>query len=354
MISILDRYIGRSVFVSTVLVFFIILGLFSIILFLDAVNDLGRGNFNMLALISYVLLNLPSRIYEIFPAVSLVGATVGLSLLALNSELIAMRAGGVSLASIIFSVLKVSSIFIVAGILLGEMVVPVIGEMAERGREQALKGVFTGHKADIWLRDGNETIRIGEVLPDLSLLDVAIYRFDDRARLQRQDRAKRARYIQGQWQLEDLYRSEIEDTQVRTHFYAKAPWPNGITPELISVFTVKPQVMPSWVLYRYILHLRQNQQDTASYELAFWNKVLLPVTTVIMVLLAIPFIFGDIRGGGMGQRVFIGVMLGLAYSLLQNGMGYFGLVYGVPPLVSAALPGTLFLLVALFLLRRFA
>lgn len=354
MISILDRYIGRSVFVSTVLVFIIILGLFSIILFLDAVNDLGRGNFNMLALISYVLLNLPSRIYEIFPAASLVGATVGLSLLALNSELIAMRAGGVSLASIIFSVLKVSSVFIVVGILLGEMVVPVIGEMAERGREQALKGIFTGHKADIWLRDGNETIRIGEVLPDLSLLDVAIYRFDDRARLQRQDRAKRARYIQGQWQLEDLYRSEIEDTRVRTRFYARIPWPNGITPELVSVFTVKPQVMPSWVLYRYIRHLRQNQQDTASYELAFWNKVLLPVTTVIMVLLAIPFIFGDIRSGGMGQRVFIGVMLGLAYSLLQNGMGYFGLVYGVPPLVSAALPGALFLFVALFLLRRFA
>lgn len=352
MFSIVDRYIARTVFTSTAFVFAVFIGLFSVVLFLDAVKDLGHGNFNGFTLVAYVLLSLPGRIYEIFPAATLVGTITGLSMLALNSELTALRAGGASLARIVFSVLKAGAVLVVVGVFIGELVMPTTTDVAERGRAEALGSAVHQQAYGIWLRDANEYIRIGEVLPDLSVLNIEIYQFDGQGRLRGQIVGERARYRDGHWRLEGVSLTGIGDAAVGSAQMDSYLWQPEFTDDLLSAFTIRPNVMPVWRLYQYVRHLRRNQQETAQYELAFWKKVVLPVSTAVMILLAIPFVFGRIRSGGIGQRVFVGVMLGMVYSLFDIGLGQFGLVYGVTPFLSAILPVILFLVLAIVLLRR--
>ncbi len=358
MISILDRYIGRSVIAGTAMVLIVLLGLFTVIQIFDGINQIGKGHFTVMTMLTLVILQLPSRLYEIFPIATLIGATAGLSLLALNYELVAIRAGGVSLNRIIISVLKVAAIFVIIAVILGEWVVPVTGNLAERTRAEALNSGLQKNQAGIWFRDGADFISIKEVLPDLTLRNIRIYRFNNDGKLVMQRQAWQARRHRGKWWLIGIKETSLGVTRLHTLQRKVEPWNTKLTPELVGVFTVHPQFMPSWSLYRYIGHLQKNQQDTRQYRQALWSKVLMPVSTVIMLLLAIPFVFGQIRSGGLGQRVFIGIMLGLFYGLMQGGLGYYGIIghlgaiYGFPPFVSAALPGMLFLFLAIFLIRR--
>jgi lipopolysaccharide export system permease protein len=348
----LDRHVARTLITSTLFVFVVVLGLFSVVLFLDGVSDLGRAHFNLGALLLYVVLNLPERTYEIFPAATLVGTIAGLSVLALNSELTAMRAGGLSLARLVGSIMLGGSVFVLAGVLLGEFVVPYSSDLAAEGRAQALGQAVGRRQAAIWFRDGNRFVRVGEVLPDLSLLNLDIFDVDPGKALRNQIHADRARYRQKKWLLEGVRSSVFGSGEVRSGTMADEEWEAQLTPQILAAFTVRPQVMPAWTLARYIGHLKRNQQETSRYELAFWNKLVLPFSTAVMILLAVPFVFGQIRGGGMGQRVFLGVMLGMLYSLIHIGLGNFGLTYGLPPVLGAILPAVAFLALAIAMLRR--
>jgi len=358
MISILDRYIGRSVIAGTAMVLVVLLGLLTVIQVFDGINQIGKAQYTVSTMLTLLVLQLPSRIYEVFPIATLIGATAGLSLLALNYELVAIRAGGVSLNRIIVSVLKVAAIFVVIAVILGEWVVPITGNLAERTRAEALNSGLQQRQAGIWFRDGADFISIEEVLPDLTLRNIRIYRFNDDGKLVMQRQASQAWRQGGTWWLRGIKETLLDETRVRTQQQEAEPWNTKLTPELVGVFTVRPQFMSSWSLYRYIGHLQMNQQDTRQYRQALWSKVLMPVSTVIMLLLAIPFVFGQIRSGGLGQRIFIGIMLGLFYGLMQGGLGYYGIIghlgvlYGLPPFVSAALPGFIFLFLAIFLIRR--
>ena len=143
-------------------------------------------------------------------------------------------------------------------------------------------------------------------------------------------------------------RHNAVDTQMLDQDY----WVSAIKPEVVGIFAVKPEGLPTLQLYRYLKHLRDNHQDTGRYELALWNKFFLPVATIVMVLIAIPFVFLPLRSGRMGSRLFVGVILGLGFTLLQRGFGFFGLVYGLPPLMGAVFPIALFLAAVIYLFHR--
>ncbi len=354
LISLLDRYIARSILYSTLLVSAILLGLFTFVLFIDELGDVGKGQFDLYALIKYVILSLPRRIYELFPAIALLGVILGLTSLALGSELTAIRAAGVSLLRIIGSVMKIGLVFIIGGVLIGETVVPVSDVWAERGRAEALQAGLHREATGLWLRDGADVVNIGEVLPDLTLLNVNIYHFEPPARLRTHTFADRAHFEDNVWRLTNVNKSTISEDAIRRSRSQDELWQSLVTPDVVRVFAVRPDSLSTLDLYHYIQHLRRNHQDTARYQLAFWNKVLLPAATGVMILLAVPFVFGQMRSGGMGQKVFVGIMIGLVFNGLNRGLGHMGLLYGLPTFLAAVLPVAIFLLLALYLLRRVA
>lgn len=351
--SILDRYIGRSILTSTLLVFAVLTALFTFIKFVDALGDLGKATFGLYEVVRYVVLSMPRQASELFPMTALLGTTLGLSSLAADSELIAMRAAGVSLARLVGSVVKVGVVLVVLAVIVGEVVAPVTEDMAERGRSSALQVSVRQQKdSGLWVRDGQMFVHLGEVLPDLSVLRVNIYAFDPSNHLRLQTSAQRGRYEHDAWRLEEVRQSRLDDGRVRVRQINADEWASELTPDMLKVFAVKPEGLSIWRLYRYIQHLEQNKQDTGRYDLAFWNKLMSPVAAAVMMVLAVPFVFSQMRSSGVGSRLLIGIMLGLAFYVISRGFGYFGLLYGVPPALGAVVPTLLFLGIAALMLRR--
>jgi lipopolysaccharide export system permease protein len=105
-------------------------------------------------------------------------------------------------------------------------------------------------------------------------------------------------------------------------------------------------------LHRYIRFLTENGQQSHKFELAFWQRVIDPFVTLVMLLVAVPFVLNVSRSVTMGQRMMMGVIIGLVFILFDRMVGHLGLVYNFEPIIAAMLPGTLFLVLSLVLIKR--
>lgn len=352
MLTLLDRLIGRSMLFGTMLVFGVFAALFVLIVLVDALPDYGKGHFGLSELVRFVVFSQPRKLYEIFPVIVLIGTLLGLSTLALNSELVAMRAAGVSKTRIVGASLKTGTVLVLAAVLAGEYVVPNAETRAQTGRAQALEMSFREGSGGLWLREGTAFVNIGEVLPDLSLLQVQIYEVSPEFELRRHTYAARASYADDVWRLENVRRSRIADDRARADVVASEPWHVGITPSVVAVFITRPEALSIAQLATYIEHLKANNQNVARYVLVFWQKCFMPLATALMIFLAAPFVFQPARSGSMAQRVFVGVVVGLVFVVVNRSLGYLAVIYGVPPLIAAAAPLILFFGLAVSLMRR--
>lgn len=352
MLTILDRHIGRSMLVSTGLVLCVFAALFMFIVLVDALPDFGKGNFGLAEMVRYVVLSQPRKLYEVFPVILLIGTLLGLSTLALSSELIAMRAAGISKARIIGAAMKTGFVLVIGAVLTGEYVVPRAETEAQTGRAEALATSFRQGTTGLWLRDGQSFVNIDEVLPDLSLRNVNIYDVSPDFELRRHTYAVRAAHDGEHWRLEKVHRSDIEPERVVTAVEPTRVWQAGITPSVVAVFTTRPEALSIGQLRAYIQHLKNNSQDVARYVLVFWQKSFMPLAAALMILLAAPFVFRPARSGGMAQRLFVGIGLGLIFVVVNRSFGFLAIIYGVPPLIAAIAPLLLFFVLALVFLRN--
>jgi lipopolysaccharide export system permease protein len=353
-VRLLDRYIGGTILRQSMLVFIVLMGIFLFMVFIEELADIGVGNYDLAAVFRFVALSAPRIAYEIFPMVALIGAILGLSSLALSSELIVVRASGVSLARITGSVLRIGAFFMVVVILVGEFVNPWSQSAAQRGRAEALeRAIDQDNSFGLWIRDGRKYVNVGEVLPDLTLLRIRIFEFDDANRLVSMQYAGRGRYRDNVWQLLNLRKTTITaegDSVVEA--LNQGEWQTAMTPQMMSAFLITPEQLSIQQLRQYMMYLKENSQDTRPYQLANWQKLTLPLSTAVMVVLAIPFVFGNLRSGSMGRNLFIGIMVGLVFYVVNKAFGYIVLGYGVSPIIGAGLPTLTLFIVALFMYRR--
>ena len=98
--GLLQRYIAKTILASTMMVLFVLLGLYTFMDFINELDDLGKGNYQLMDVARYMALSMPKRIYELLPVAALLGSVLGLDNLASQSELVAMRAAGVSIQKI--------------------------------------------------------------------------------------------------------------------------------------------------------------------------------------------------------------------------------------------------------------
>ena len=355
----IDQYIVQNVVYGILLVLSGLSLLLAFMYLIDNLEQLGKANFGILELIIFITLSLPKKLYELFPAIILLGTTLGLSYLAAGSELTAMRAAGVSVGRIALAAMKAGLVFIVLAVMLGEWVVPYSEGIAQRGRAEALQISFHDKYSGLWLKDGQSFINIGEVLPDRSLRNITLYKFDHNRQLVQTLYGASARYKNKGWIMQDARFSLItaKDHQIKkikVKKQATLAWDTVLTPENLAVFTVRPEGMSAFQLYQYIDHLKQNLQRTGRFELTFWNKVLMPLASFVMLLLAIPFVFTRDRASGIGQRLFIGIVIALAFNFLNLISGYTALIIGISPFFGAMTPILLFSGVAVWLFTRAA
>jgi lipopolysaccharide export system permease protein len=359
----LDRYIGQSVLLAMAVVLLALGGLDFLFTVFEELGD-TEGSYDTAAALSYVLLTLPRHLYELLPMTALVGALIGLGILAAGNELVALQAAGISRARIVLAVMKPTVLVIVLGLLLAEFVAPPLEVRGEVGKARASGEQVALSRYGHWERDGAAFMHFNAIAPEGILYGVNVFVFDGQQRMVRTVTAERAVFAGGStvaanhWVLEngvELVFAHTDDgvTGSRNDFTSQ-DWDLDLTPDLLQVLIVAPDRMAISDLYRYAQRFERQGQDADSYYLAFWKKVLQPFTTVALVLLAISFIFGPLRQVTMGLRVFTAICFGLGFTILQNLLHTMSLVYRFEPLVAVVLPLVLCALLGGLLLRRAA
>jgi lipopolysaccharide export system permease protein len=353
MIKLISRHIGSVVIIATLLVVLILLGLQVFIALVRELDDLGVGNYGLVQVIQYVLLTLPGGLYQFFPMAGLGGSLFGLGYLASHHELVVMRVSGVSFKQIIGSISKAAIILIVLVTLIGELISPMATHFAKFQRAIAKSGGQALNTSyGVWMRDEQTFIHVQTMVPGVHLLGVMQYQFTKDHRLIKMSYAKKAVVRNDQWWLQDVVETYFDQDSTRTKTIPEQLWTIEVNPELLNASKMEPDQMSLLTLKRLIDYRHQNGLQTSIYVLSFWQRLMQPVTSLIMIFLAVPFILGPLRTVQMGLRVLVGILIGFSFYLLHRFFGSLCLVYDISPIVGAVLPSGVFLTLG-FLAKRY-
>ncbi len=350
---IIDRYLGRTLVATSLLALFVLVSIFSFFSLVDQLDDTGVGNYGVFEAIKYVILTMPRLSFELFPIATVVGSMAALGMLANSSELTVIRTSGFSKIQLSMSMLKTGLLFALVSLLIGEFIAPVTEKSAQELRSIAkTQQLSLKTKNGFWSRDGNNFINIKKVLPGDKLENITIFEFDDDKVLRSTIRARDADYAEDKWILNNIIRTEIAEDKITRTQYDKAEWQVLLNPEVISMVTVKPHHLSLYGLVSYTRYLRANNQSSDLYEQAFWSKLVNPFAIFAMMLLAICMVRCEGRSVGLGQRVFIGSMIGVVFHLINQVTSHLGIVYGIPAVLSVSVPTITVFMFVYYSLRK--
>ena len=351
--KLVDRYIWISTLQGLLIAW---IALVTLDVFFAFINEAGKTNalYSTSQALIYLVYTLPSRFYEFFPTSILIGTLLGLGNLAAHSEFTAMRAAGLSIGQIIFSVLKLGLLLAIGVFIVGESLVPA-ADLQARNFKAHLKNkniVLVGD-AGLWLKENNRIIHIGSVITKKQISDISIFTFKkDHTGLESLLTSKEATASGDGWNLKKMENSLFDEKQLHKSYEENVFKKDFISAEILDVATINPNQLSSSALDKVIQHQKENNLKTDKYELIYWKRYSVPLSALVMLILAMPFLFGSARGGGTGQRVFIGIVVGIVFFLANRMINELGSVYGISPFVSAFLPSFLFFGVGVFALGK--
>jgi lipopolysaccharide export system permease protein len=347
----ITSYISRTVFFAialTLLVFVALDFIFGLISQLEKVTE----TYTALEAFYYMALTVPRRLYDLIPYSCLIGCLAGLGLLASTSELVIVRSAGVSVKRIAWIALRPALVFIAIALLLGEFVAPYTEQMAENRRHFLKYNIAQQAPQKVWNREGDEFMYVSAVLPNGVIYGLTRYKFNEQHQLESASFTKEAVFQDGHWEERDISITTLENDSVRNEVVAARRWDTPFTPNLFNILVLAPEDISMRNLHYYTNYLEAQNLKASNYSLAFWQKLLQPVATAALVLIAISFVFGPLRSVTMGQRIFTGVVFGICFLLLQKLLGPSSLVFGFPPLIAVMIPIVLCIVLGIYLLNR--
>jgi lipopolysaccharide export system permease protein len=352
--TVLSRYVGRFVFGAIILVLMVLLTIDVVGAVIDGADDI-RNDYRFADVLIHVGLTLPARIYDNIAFASLIGCLVGLGVLAGNSELVVMRAAGVSLLQITAFVAVPVLVVIISGVVLGSYVVPYTDQFAD-SRRTLLRGARDNLAATsgVWQREGNEFVHINAVYPNGRLYGVTRYRFGTEHDIQEVSFAAQATYLDGKWLEEHGSVTRFTDTGTEVDQFETRNWDSRLSPDLVQLVSMASDSLPLATLSEYASYLDDHGQKSATYWLAFWTKALQPIKVLSLVLIAVSFVLGPLREATMGFRIFAGVVTGIVFQTSQQMLGPSSVVFGFSPFWAVMAPALVCILIGLVLLRRAA
>ena len=348
----LERYLARQIYGA---VGFVLLGFLALFAFFDLIaelRDLGNGEYHLRQIFTVVALWVPAHAYELFPVAVLIGTLYVLAHLSSNSEYTVMRAAGLSPSRAGAVLAKVGLAFVVATFAIGEWIAPHTEEAAQQVRMRAMQSLIGGNLySGLWFKDERSFINVREAREAYSLSGVRIYEFDAVYRLRVVTEAQRAEYAgAGKWRLLEVAQTRFGAAGPSVAHFPEADWRSAVSPDLLNVLIVVPERMSVWKLYKYTQHLAGNRQKTERYEIALWKKLFYPLATLVMMALALPFAYMHARSGMVGIKVFLGIMLGILFHMLNSLFSHIGLLQQWPPIAAAAVPSLMFLATAMLMM----
>jgi lipopolysaccharide export system permease protein len=350
---IINSYLIRTIHLGTFTVLLALVGLAVFFVFIGELKDLGEGAYELPQVAKFVALSLPGKVVEFMPIAVLLGSLLNLGSLASNSEIIAMQASGVSMAKLIASVLQAAVILALLSFLFAEWIVPV-SEKSAHGVRNLTRGAASALyvKEGLWIKDESRVLHIAKLLPDGIARNIEVFQLDPQGKPESITRVERAIPVEQGWELQQVEKSIIGDNKIDTVSYDRLIYNGRLSRELLEVLMIEPQQMSIGDLYAYLDFLNENKLDARAEQLIFWQKLFSPLAIIVMCLLAFPFVLGVQRQSNTGQRLLIGILLGLAFVVVDRLVTQLAVHSGVNVVLVALLPGLIFLAVAIYLLAR--
>lgn len=337
--NVLNRYIAWEVIKGTLVASIVLLSLLNFFTFTDELGDTSEGSYGLKDIFIYLSLTSPRDFYELLPSSVLLGSLVTLGALGGNRELVAMQAAGASKAQIIWAVMRVGLMLAVLGAFIGEYIAPPSERAAKTFKSAATHHqVASRTKYGFWLRDGEVFINIRQIQKQDELGDISIFEFDEKRRLKLETHADKAVYDGKKWRLDNIKITRLSKDSAKSEKIAAVDWASVLKPELLNVFVVRPENLSAYELWKYMEYLKDNGQKNQSVDLAFWGRIVNPFVILVMLLVALPFVMTLRRETSLGQRIVVGVTLGLGFYLFDRMFGHFGLIYQLNPVFAASFP----------------
>ena len=337
--KVLNRYIAREVLKGSLVASIVLLSLLNFFTFTDELGDMENGAYGIKEIFVYLSLTSPRDFYELLPSAVLLGSLVTLGGLSSNRELVAMQTAGASLFQIIWGVMRAGLMLAVTSSFIGEYIAPPSERAALTYKSAAThQQVASRTKYGFWLRDGKIFINIRQIQQQDELGDISIFEFDEARHLKKETHADKAVYDGHNWHLENIKTSRIDAASAAGETAHALDWASVLKPELLNIFVVRPENLSAYELWKYMRYLHDNGQKNQSVELAFWGRIVNPFVTLVMLLVAVPFVMTLRRETSLGQRVVVGVTFGLGFYLFDRMFGHFGLIYHMNPVFAASFP----------------
>jgi lipopolysaccharide export system permease protein len=351
--KLLDRYIAAAMAKGTGIALLVIMGLNVFFSIIEEIDELGKGSYGISKMLEYVALTLPRGIYELFPTAALIGGLSGMGALAVNGELVAMRASGLSVWRIVRSVMQAGLVLLVVVVALGEGLAPVAEQYAQRLRAGALdKHVSYMGREGVWVRDQSRYIYVNKIFNNDTLADVSVFEFDQSRQLISSMHADTAAYRGGKWVLHNMRQTLLAGESVKTRVEETSTVPALLAPELINVVVLQPENMSVQDIRQFLGYLQTNGLETQQYRYALYSRFVTPASVLLMLFISVPFVFGSLRSTGTGQRFLVGIMAGFGFYLTNQLAAQAGQVYGWSPLLVSIVPGLAVMLAGIYALRR--
>ena len=384
--KILQRYFAVNIAQS---VSFVLVALLSLTAFMDLTGELGsvgQGGYMIQHAFLYVLMLLPGHVYEVMPMAALIGTIYTMAQFAASSEFTIMRASSMSTRMAAWMVFRIGIVFVLITFVFGELITPRTAPLAERLKLSA-KGAAVSQefRSGMWTKDsvradgvrgpvtGSRFFNVRQFRADGQLAGVNLYEFDTNFRLRSLITAASATFEGNNiWRLTDVTETLFsnsrvlpppgqpapgaahvqntfgqETSAVATRKLASLDLISEITPKILSVSSSDPDRMSANELAVYTRHLAENKQGTDRFKIAFWKKLIDPLAIFVLMALALPFAYLHSRSGGVSLKIFIGIMIGVSFMLINTLFSHLGLLSTWPPFVTAIAPSLLFLALAL-------
>jgi lipopolysaccharide export system permease protein len=348
---------------------FVALAFLLLFFFFDLVDQLGTLNagaargYTLSYALLYVALQVPAHLYELLPIAVLIGAIYVMARLAESSEYTILRTSGLGPRRALDTLLALGLGFVALTFVIGDYVAPAANQTAQSLQARFMGAITVGHTG-AWMKDKQDTqsfsVNVGALAADSVMSRIRIFGVDAQTnRPLLVVKAAHGRFgDDGAWILQDVERRDYtqagsaqagggEQPKATIERLPEWRWPTAISSGMVAAALLDPDQMQTISLFQYIRHLQSNGQSAQRYQIEFWRKVFYPLSCLVMMVLALPFAYLHFRSGNITGYVFLGVLVGISFFLLNNVFGFVGNLRNWEPWMAAAAPGFIYSLLSL-------
>lgn len=300
----------------------------------------------------YSVYRLPYFFGQVVGTGVLLGSVVGLGLLSNNSEIVVMRSAGVSLHKIVGFAMLPACVFVVALLVVNECLLPRFQLLAKTLKNpDETSFVLYEFWAVVPTQTGRQLINIKQADAQGHLQQVRGFEFDKDKLVQVWYASDGVYQNNYRWMLNHVQKIELTHT-VKTDFAEQLSMTLPIDRQSVYLLTKQPQDLSLSDLYAHKQLMNHQQTHSKRHQLAFWQKLLSPLSILSLLILACSFVFGSLRMQTLGFRVVIALFVGLLFSYVSDLVGFIALASDLPAMPMVLLPSVIGAVLGVYLLNK--